>query len=167
MTRPHSLFNPYHHPIRLTTNYHHLLPLATLIGLTVTRPTSVHSPSTDQLIHHGADSPAHHSIGLQWVIRLQRNTNSPAAERERMIEVLTDAYMTRESFATRCMTGQTDLPDKDFLELWSEEKIVIHILMTSLVCFFLEHHEAWVGEVDGTIQGVALYVPPGRDFMRK
>ncbi|EJT51585.1 hypothetical protein A1Q1_07173 [Trichosporon asahii var. asahii CBS 2479] len=68
-----------------------------------------------------------------------------------MIEVLTDAYMTH----------------KDFLELWSEEKIVIHILMTSLVCFFLEHHEAWVGEVDGTIQGVALYVPPGRDFMRK
>lgn len=83
-----------------------------------------------------------------------------------MIEVLTDAYMTRKS----CLPPSrmhTDITDKDFLELWSEEKIVIHILMTSLVCFFLEHHEAWVGEVDGTIQGVALYVPPGRDFMRK
>lgn len=84
-----------------------------------------------------------------------------------MIEVLTDAYMTRESHVCHPMCPQSDITDKDFLELWSEEKIVIHILMTSLVCFFLEHHEAWVGEVDGTIQGVALYVPPGRDFMRK
>lgn len=85
-----------------------------------------------------------------------------------MIEVLTDAYMTRKSRRVRHpMHGSDITTDKDFLELWSEEKIVIHILMTSLVCFFLEHHEAWVGEVDGTIQGVALYVPPGRDFMRK
>lgn len=55
--------------------------------------------------------------------------------------------------------------DHAHVDIWGSDWDLSHELMTGAVKHNLERHDVWVAEQDGEITAVALWVPPGHEWM--